>query len=116
MIGNVIKYLDMLVAFVKPQQLLFLAIDGVAPRAKMNQQRSRRFISAKEAKFTQDAQQTVLEQIGPEAAEAISPGWDKNVITPGTEFMQKVSKALKHFVIHRVNTSDIWKNVHETCW
>ena len=34
---NIMKAIDEIIHIVKPRKLIFLAVDGVAPRAKMNQ-------------------------------------------------------------------------------
>ena len=67
--------------------LIFL-LDGVAPRAKMNQQRARRFKSVKEANESRELKDILVEHWRKKAGAQIdlddsSTGWDRNQITPG---------------------------------
>lgn len=43
MFRDILHYIDTIFHMIKPRKLFFMAVDGVAPRAKMNQQRSRRY-------------------------------------------------------------------------
>ena len=111
---NVTKYVDRLFAAVRPRRLLFLAIDGVAPRAKMNQQRARRFRAAQEAQERQEALDEVLAEmssLGLANAAGKGHAWDSNVITPGTEFMDRLSVYLRFYIIDRMNRDPAWRAI-----
>lgn len=78
MILAIFAYIDHLFTKIKPQKVFFMAIDGVAPRAKMNQQRSRRFRTAKDTREQREQAERKGETLPEEKA------FDSNCITPGT--------------------------------
>lgn len=84
MFTSIFSYVDMLFGKIKPKKLFFIAVDGVAPRAKMNQQRSRRFRTAKEAQELKDKALRNGEKLPDEKA------FDSNSITPGEKFSSLV--------------------------
>ncbi|KAL1557583.1 5'-3' exoribonuclease 3-like [Salvia divinorum] len=108
-------YVDKLFNIVKPRKLLFMAIDGVAPRAKMNQQRSRRFRSAKDSKHAVEVEERIRKQFEAEGRAVLpkqeSEISDSNVITPGTEFMHLLSENLRSYVRRRLEENPAWENI-----
>jgi 5'-3' exoribonuclease 2 len=115
MFAAICAYIDRLFSIVRPRRLLFMAIDGPAPRAKMNQQRTRRFKAAKErADKTAEAAALRAElrsngRVPPPPSDKVS--FDSNVITPGTTFMARLAKWLRYYVQVRLNSASGWQGL-----
>ncbi|MCJ1446649.1 MAG: hypothetical protein MMC23_007155 [Stictis urceolatum] len=101
----IFNYIEHLFSKIKPKQLFFMAIDGVAPRAKMNQQRARRFRTALDAEKAKE--KAIKEGVEMPKEDA----FDSNCITPGTEFMAKLTRQLKYFISKKVSEDVDWQGV-----
>jgi 5'-3' exoribonuclease 1 len=77
-IQRVIDKIIYYIKLVKPTGRIIVAFDGVAPMAKIKQQRNRRYLSS--------IQNSILNA---------RPKWDTAAITPGTEFMENLSKTIE---------------------
>jgi len=82
MIEQVLQYIDTLINYVDPKKGIYLAIDGVAPVAKIKQQRYRRFKSVHDKVF--------FDSIKEKHNKPISKFWNNSAITPGTDFMERL--------------------------
>lgn len=105
MFVSIFSYIDHLFCLVRPKKVLYLAVDGVAPRAKLNQQRSRRFRSALDAEMEVQAAIARGDELPKEDP------FDRNTITPGTEFMERLSSQLRYFVSRKVTEDSDWKGI-----
>ncbi|KAK4204257.1 exoribonuclease 1, partial [Triangularia verruculosa] len=99
----IFNYIEHLYGKIKPKKLFFMAIDGVAPRAKMNQQRARRFRTALDAERARE--KAIREGMELPAEEP----FDSNCITPGTAFMAKLTQQLKYFINKKVSEDKDWQ-------
>ena len=116
MMLEVFKYTDRVVSMARPRKVLMMAVDGVAPRAKMNQQRSRRFRTAQDAKMLAEAKEKAMQDAearGEIIDESIKGKrvWDSNAITPGTPFMDTLAISLRYWVAYKMNNDPGWKDV-----
>ncbi|CAD6452497.1 4ccbd029-cb5a-46b9-bbbf-87cdbca04dcb [Sclerotinia trifoliorum] len=99
----IFNYIEHLYGKIKPKQLFFMAVDGVAPRAKMNQQRARRFRTALDVENAREKAIREGKEMPKEEA------FDSNSITPGTEFMQKLTLQLKYFIAKKISEDVDWQ-------
>ena len=87
-IGNVILKIEEYIRVIGPTGNIMIAFDGVAPVAKLEQQRNRRYKSWYQGK--------IANSIFNKTAAA---DWNTTAITPGTVFMKELNSAVqKHFL------------------
>jgi 5'-3' exoribonuclease 1 len=91
-ISNCIAYTRYILNVVKPSYL-YIMIDGVAPRAKINQQRERRY---KSHFFKFISNVSDKDKVN-EDFDKDQIVWNSNKITPGTNFMDKLITSLNEF-------------------
>ena len=88
---DICKNIENLFYLCKPKRII-LAIDGPAPYAKIIQQRRRRFLSAM-------------------SKEVNDKSFDSNSLTPGTKFMDYLSKYIDWFIRKQISENPDWKDV-----
>ena len=103
LIRNVIKKISEYISYISPTKLVYIAFDGVAPLAKMEQQRTRRYKSS------------VLSKINAVISKKnnVNNSWSTSNITPGTDFMKNLTKQInksfkgldKHYNVKQIIVS-----------
>eukprot|EP00866_Antonospora_locustae_P000930 jgi/Antlo1/930/2446 len=109
---NVQAYLCNIVELVEPRILVYIATDGVAPRAKLNQQRARRYHSSVEAALERSfVTKPALETDAQEELEVSKEeaAFESNAITPGTDFMKRLDDFINDFIKYQVTYE--WKHL-----
>jgi 5'-3' exonuclease len=103
-ITTVIDNIKGYIRIISPSDTVYIAFDGVAPFAKMEQQRTRRYKSSFMSKIS---------NISNETNEKIKK-WNTSSITPGTAFMEKLSMAIEYEFKHSELKHGV-KNILVSC-
>ena len=85
LILNVCLKIEEYIQEIRPDHTILIAFDGIAPVAKLEQQRNRRYKSALEKKIKKKVIPNYCEE------------WNTSAITPGTEFMIDLNKNVRNY-------------------
>lgn len=101
LIKAVCDKIEFYIGKIRPTQRVIIAFDGVAPMAKLKQQRERRYKSWYQARLKDETVRELCLR-HPSAPDVTgiathTPVWNTSAITPGTSFMEKLSKAIESF-------------------
>ena len=83
-INSVCAKIDEYIFELKPDNIVYIAFDGVAPVAKLEQQRSRRYKSL----YQNNISKSIFKDAKPDP-------WNTTAITPGTAFMKKLNESIR---------------------
>ena len=86
-INSVCLKIEEYIREIRPDNNIFIAFDGVAPVAKLEQQRNRRYKSS----FERDIKKSIMPDYTKE--------WDTSAITPGTDFMERLGRGVEDYFI-----------------
>lgn len=89
---DICETLENILVTVNPKRKIILCVDGPAPMAKQCQQRKRRYKSS-------------LERGDDDKS------FDSNQMTPGTKFMDHLSKYIDWFIRKRISENPFWQNI-----
>jgi 5'-3' exonuclease len=104
MIKRIMDYTDYIIDFTDPKIGTYIAVDGVAPQAKMDQQRKRRYRSKQDNEIRKEIERK-------HKVNKYSD-WSNTVITPGTEFMEKLHQAFKLYINSKKDRMIIYSSYH----
>lgn len=99
LIRMVCSKIDYYVSILKPKDRVFIAFDGVAPVAKLSQQRDRRYKSWYTAQIQRD-----IEGAG------YKESWNTSAITPGTNFMRQLNEEVSIYFEKKMQDAEVHDN------
>jgi len=101
LIRDVAIRIEKYVSMINPTDVLYISFDGVAPLAKMEQQRTRRY----KTHFSSNINYDNVEK---------KKSWNTSSITPGTIFMEKLSNYMYFYFNHKELQYNV-KNIIVSC-